>query len=310
MSKSITSKRTRQSADVQPAVAPEQIPLDSIRIDGGTQIRVETNEATVHEYREQMQLGAVFPPVTLFYDGTDYWLADGFQRYRAAKLAKKDSILAVVQKGTVRDAILYAVGANTTHGVRRTYADKRHAVETLLKDKQWCKRSDRWIGEKCNVSHPYIASIRELVTVTSCESKQAPRVGRDGKTRKVPQKKKTTRAIEEPVVAASECAKGGDHQWIRDDDGSEHCEKCFEPAECDHQWVDDGNRDKHCSKCGYGVTDISPTKEECIHTWMNNLVVEEHYDKAEAFCDYLEDLAAEARKYMKRPRKAKAEVSA
>jgi hypothetical protein len=55
----------------------------------------------------------------------------------------------------------------------------------LLKDEEWGRKSDRWIAEKCGVSHPLVIKLRsELVTVTS----SAPRIGQDGKTRKLPTK--------------------------------------------------------------------------------------------------------------------------
>jgi hypothetical protein len=40
-----------------------------------------------------------------------------------------------------RDAILYAVGANASHGLKRTNRDKRNAV-LLLKDLEWGRRQD------------------------------------------------------------------------------------------------------------------------------------------------------------------------
>ena len=43
-------------------------------------------------------------------------------------------IEAEIRDGTRRDAILYAVGANSDHGMKRSNRDKRNAVMTLLKD--------------------------------------------------------------------------------------------------------------------------------------------------------------------------------
>jgi predicted nucleic acid-binding protein len=60
------------------------IPLESIRIDGGTQIRLEIRTDVVQEYAE---LIAKLPPITVFFDGSTYWLADGFHRYHAARMA-------------------------------------------------------------------------------------------------------------------------------------------------------------------------------------------------------------------------------
>lgn len=129
-----------------------QLALSSIRTDGGTQPRAQINYDTVGEYAQDMMIGVHFPPITVFYDGTDYWLADGFHRYHATKQLCKETIEAEVKQGTRRDAILHSVGANATHGLRRTNADKRRAVETLLRDPEWVKWSNREIARKCGVS--------------------------------------------------------------------------------------------------------------------------------------------------------------
>jgi len=134
--------------------------LDEIRMDTEIQPREENNEAVIREYAEAMRGGAKFPPVVVFNDGDNHWLADGFHRVLAAKEAGLKKIDAEVREGTSRDAILYAVGANATHGLRRTNADKRKVVETLLKDEEWRGWSDREIAKKCLVSHEFVRKMR------------------------------------------------------------------------------------------------------------------------------------------------------
>ena len=143
--------------------------LDSIRTDGGTQARSETAAVTVAEYTDAMREGTVFPAVVVFYDGTDHWLADGFHRVAAAKAAGRTEVSAEIRKGTRRDAVLHAAGANATHGLRRTNADKRRAVEVLLRDDEWATWSDRKIAKACGVTHPFVAKVRagEVVMVTT-----------------------------------------------------------------------------------------------------------------------------------------------
>jgi hypothetical protein len=51
-------------------------------------------------------------------------------------------ISADVREGSRRDAILYAVGANASHGLKRTNRDQRNAVMLLLKDPEWGRRQD------------------------------------------------------------------------------------------------------------------------------------------------------------------------
>ena len=58
--------------------------------------------------------------------------------------------------------------ANVAHGLRRTNADKRHAVGMLLADDEWRGWSDREIAQRCGVSHVFVGGVRlSLVTITS-----------------------------------------------------------------------------------------------------------------------------------------------
>lgn len=144
------------------AAAHAGIPISAIRLDGGTQSRALLQDGIINEYAAALEDGASFPPVVLFYDGSDHWLADGFHRVRAYLFAGRDAIPADVRQGTRRDAILYSVGANEAHGLRRTNDDKRRAVLTLLNDAEWAKWSDREIARRCNVSDKTVASLRPV----------------------------------------------------------------------------------------------------------------------------------------------------
>lgn len=134
--------------------------LASIRIDGGTQSRVEIDEGVASDYAAAYRGGAAFPPPDVFYDGDEYWLADGFHRVAALRLIERDMIGCTVHQGTRRDAVLFSVGANAAHGLRRTNADKRRAVETLLRDPEWSGWSDREIARKAGVDHKTVGRIR------------------------------------------------------------------------------------------------------------------------------------------------------
>ncbi len=138
------------------------LPLDRIRTDGGTQPRDHIDELVVARYVEDLEAGAEFPPIVAFFDGTDYWLADGFHRWRAHRAAepKRETILADIRQGTQRDAVLFSVGANATHGYARTNADKRRAALKLLHDSEWGMWSDREIARLCAVTHPFVSRIR------------------------------------------------------------------------------------------------------------------------------------------------------
>lgn len=137
-----------------------KLSIGSIRTDGGTQSRATLNDETTRDYMLDMLAGAQFPPITVFYDGAEYWLADGFHRVQAARQANIAEIEAQVIQGTRRDAVLHSVSANATHGLRRTNEDKRRAVLTLLTDPEWTKLSDREIARRANVSQPFVSALR------------------------------------------------------------------------------------------------------------------------------------------------------
>jgi DNA-directed RNA polymerase subunit L len=137
------------------------IGLDKIRIDGGTQSRVKIDEHVVAQYADEMLNGDQFPPVVLFHDGVDYWLADGFHRYFANKRINSPGISADVKEGSVRDAILHGIEANNKHGLRPTNEDKRKGVITMLKDIEWQDYSNREIANICGVSHTLVNAIRK-----------------------------------------------------------------------------------------------------------------------------------------------------
>lgn len=136
------------------------LPVAHIRVDAGIQQRVQLNMFAVEDYAEAMRAGATFPPVVVFSDGQDYWLADGFHRLAAAERAELETVAVDLRSGTRRDAILYAVGANADHGIRRTNADKRRAVLTLLEDDEWSKWESPRIAHACSVTVRFVNGIR------------------------------------------------------------------------------------------------------------------------------------------------------
>jgi len=157
-----------------------ELALSKIRRDGGTQSRVGLHEPTILEYIEVLESGRNFTTgVTVFYDGSEYWLADGFHRCAAYERFGADVVDAEVKQGSRREAVLHSVGANAEHGLKRTNADKRRAVELLLRDDEWVKASDRWIAEKCGVSYEFVRKLRPEVSTVDTST---PKAGQDGKT--------------------------------------------------------------------------------------------------------------------------------
>ena len=171
----------------------QSIPLSSIK-DGGAQMRVEMRPEAISDYANDMLNGAVFPPIIVFYDGCDYWLADGFHRVEAVRKIGRETILAEIKEGSARDAILHGAGSNAVHGLRRTQADKRRAVERLLKDAEWARWSDRKIAEVARVDHKTVGAIRRELTGNG-KAGEFPTTAANGKAGEFP----TTAANGKPI---------------------------------------------------------------------------------------------------------------
>lgn len=136
------------------------IRLDQLSADPSTQLRLQLDPRVVAEYAAALQRGDGFPPIIVFQAGDTHLVADGHHRVAAARLAGLVEFPADVRAGTRRDAVLCAAGANAQHGLRRTNADKRRAVETLLRDPEWAAWSDRELARRCAVDHGLVRRVR------------------------------------------------------------------------------------------------------------------------------------------------------
>jgi hypothetical protein len=161
----------------EPFPTLKDLPLDSIRMDGGTQPRVRIDEEIVREYAERMEAGDHFPPVQVYFDGTDHWLSDGFHRVRAAREAEKPTIQAEVWEGTRDDAFWMSLGANKDHGLRRSNEDKVSAVQGALRLRP--DLSNRQIADHVGVCE---AMVRKYRAETGAHGAHlTTHIGRDGK---------------------------------------------------------------------------------------------------------------------------------
>jgi hypothetical protein len=113
----------------------------------------------VEELEAGYRAGRTYPPADIFFDGENYWLADGNHRHAGATRAGK-LLDVTVHHGTLRDAIRFALEANVEHGLKLTNDDKRLKVVTLLSDPEWFKESDTILGGIAHVTQQFISSVR------------------------------------------------------------------------------------------------------------------------------------------------------
>lgn len=157
---------------------------EKIRMDGGTQPRSQLLIEVMEDYAEQMRAGVEFPPITVFFDGKDYWLADGFHRLGAAlRVRPADPIEAEVIQGTQTDAQWYSFGVNKVHGLRRTQEDRIRAIKAALRHPEGLKRSDNDIAKHVGISASTVAKYRKEIESTfqiGKSSRQTGKAGEDG----------------------------------------------------------------------------------------------------------------------------------
>jgi len=163
-----------------------KLELSKIRLDGGTQPRKSIIEEAVKNYTEVLLDGVKMPPVTVFFDGKDYWLADGFHRYHAHKAAGFKEIECDQKTGTKRDAFIFSLGANATHGMPRTNEEKRDTVIMALNDVEICGMKDREIAKICNVSTMTVWRIRKEIDLKKAPKPPKPPKGGKPQTPKPP----------------------------------------------------------------------------------------------------------------------------
>lgn len=156
----------------------------NIRIDGGTQPRQAINYDVVKNYAEAMREGTVFPPVTVFFDGAEYWLADGFHRYHATKSNATTTIEADVHQGSVEDAREYSYGANKDRGYSMSAEDNKEIVRKMLLDPRYKDWTQSRIAKHVGVTEMFVSRVKASMEIKD-EPKTKKFVTKDGVEREM-----------------------------------------------------------------------------------------------------------------------------
>jgi hypothetical protein len=129
-----------------------ELPIARLTLDAGTQMRPELDIPTVQKYRVLIEEGVEMDPIAVVTDGVSYWPYDGFHRIHVRRFLDLPTVPALVTRGTLRDAIRLACGANGKESLPRDDATRRRALATLLDDPEWGKLSVREIAATAQVS--------------------------------------------------------------------------------------------------------------------------------------------------------------
>lgn len=174
----------------------ERVPLANVDLDPKIHTRAELDTKRVESYAKLLKAKepARFPPVVLYFDGTTYWVADGYHRCHAHLEAELADIEAIVHQGGSRDAFL--AGLAYDQGAPKSREDKRQNVLKALADPEWAKWSNRVIATHCGVNDKTVAKFRKSPPDSSdssgpCTAEfRSTALGADGKKRKVSAKKR------------------------------------------------------------------------------------------------------------------------
>jgi hypothetical protein len=161
------------------------IPIASIRTDGGAQHRIAPDPNIIKEYAEGMRAGIEFPPISVRFDGSDYWPSDGFQRLAAAALADLSDITAEVTRGTKEAAQWDSYAANATHGLRRTPAETEEVVKKALEHPNAAKLSNVQMAKHLHIPLATLQRYRERLILLSGQDSSTRTVTRGGSTYKM-----------------------------------------------------------------------------------------------------------------------------
>lgn len=145
---------------------------EAIEATQATQVRTKIHKDTVDLYQQDLENGAPFPAIIVFAEkgSARYILADGFHRLIAYVNAGREEIECEVHEGGMHEALIHALGSNNTHGLRRSNADKIHAVQMCLKDPALSQLTHQEIADVCRV-HKATVQRTSVRDTTGRESK-------------------------------------------------------------------------------------------------------------------------------------------
>lgn len=118
------------------------LPLEKLTFEADLQNRSGDihDEKTVKKYQGVLEDGGELPEIECVFDEKKYWVFDGFQRGEAYTREGKGSVPVLVYLGTYEDAEFYALSSNARHGLTRSDADVRKALNKLLDTPHLLKR--------------------------------------------------------------------------------------------------------------------------------------------------------------------------
>jgi len=140
-----------------------QIALKDLVRDAGTQHR-EIDDNVVKRYAALMNDGFDFPPAKAVYDGSQYYLYDGFHRWQATNKLNRTTMEVDVTEGTKRDAVFASFAANRDSGFQRQPGVASKIIQEILTDPEWSRISISEIARHIGVTRAYVSQVAGRMT--------------------------------------------------------------------------------------------------------------------------------------------------
>lgn len=185
MTSSVETSSTEDSeSDAAPATASSQrdqreqlavarVPICSLFSSDSPRLSGES----IEHVRALAESEATLPPIIV--NRATMRVIDGMHRLRAAALRGEDDVEVQFFDGDARDAFIFAVKANITHGLPLSLADRTAAAARIISSHpQW---SDRAIALTAGLAAKTVGAIRRRSTED--DPQLNARIGRDGRVR-------------------------------------------------------------------------------------------------------------------------------
>jgi hypothetical protein len=167
-----------------------------------------------------MKDGVPFPPVRVWFDGTTYWLSDGFHRIAACELIGVRQVASTIHQGTLAEAQWDSYRANSEHGLRHTSRDIRSIIRAALGHANAQLLSNVQISKHLNVPEATVRRWRTRLSSSRDEdgvrlvsrkgssySMNTSKIGRSGTRPRIHSGKELHRQIDELKAHSSSNAR-------------------------------------------------------------------------------------------------------
>jgi len=158
--------------------------LEDVDIDHSPMVRADLRPEVIEEYASIYKKDKKkMPHIDVFYEAGNkrMLIGDGMHRLQAMRSLNFKACQANVHAGVYEDALKFALTANERHGIRRSQADKRKAVEEAIR--QWPKVSNVQIANLASVDDHTVKAVRDWLEEQGKIAPEPVREGRDGSKR-------------------------------------------------------------------------------------------------------------------------------